>query len=423
MNLKSYGHATLSFEKEGKSLFITDPWLIGSCYWRSWWLQHYPSDLDLSILSNTDFVFLTHEHWDHTHFPTLKRYFLNKKILIPKFNSKRLRDSLRKNFQVEEITPNKWFSINEVNYMSIPMYNDDSILLFQYKNYLVCNINDSKPTPQILNKIKEFKKNKKLKMILMQSYAPASINNSFIEKNSKRIILKSKVDYAKYVMKISKKLEASYFVPFASQAVFSRPDSEWANNFKSSWSDLNHYWNINTKLLKSYINFDFHKEEYGTYVSKFIKSEKMNDLAKLKYENNQNIKFNENDLNYFSYIASSVRYLLFIIYPFGIKFNLSNNYYNYSFLKKKFLKLKNKPKSYLEMPVNEFIESNKNFQFTDLGTSFVMKIHVNSKLNIVQTYLLFIFLTFSEKGYFSNYKNLLKQISLIWKNFFPKKIF
>ena len=44
--------------------------------------------------------------------------------------------------------------------MSIPMYNDDSILLFQYKNYLVCNINDSKPTPQILNKIKEFKKNK-----------------------------------------------------------------------------------------------------------------------------------------------------------------------------------------------------------------------------------------------------------------------
>ena len=75
------------------------------------------------------------------------------------------------------------------------------------------------------------------------------------------------------------------------------------------------------------------------------------------------------------------------------------------------------------MPVNEFIESNKNFQFTDLGTSFVMKIHVNSKLNIIQTYLLFIFLTFSEKGYFSNYKNLLKQISLIWKNFFPKKIF
>ena len=75
MNLKSYGHATLSFEKEGKSLFITDPWLIGSCYWRSQWLQHYPSDLDLSILSNTDFVFLTREHWDHTHFSTLRDIF------------------------------------------------------------------------------------------------------------------------------------------------------------------------------------------------------------------------------------------------------------------------------------------------------------------------------------------------------------
>jgi len=75
------------------------------------------------------------------------------------------------------------------------------------------------------------------------------------------------------------------------------------------------------------------------------------------------------------------------------------------------------------MPVNEFIESNKNYQFTDLGTSFVMKIYITSKINILQTYLLFIFLTFSEKGYFSNYKNFFKQINLIFRNFFPKKIF
>ena len=54
MNLKSYGHATLSLEYEGKPIIITDPWLIGSCYWRSWWLQHYPSKADLSVLSRTD---------------------------------------------------------------------------------------------------------------------------------------------------------------------------------------------------------------------------------------------------------------------------------------------------------------------------------------------------------------------------------
>lgn len=423
MNLKTYGHATLSFEDKGKPILITDPWLIGSCYWRSWWLQHYPSNFDLEVLSRTDFIFLTHEHWDHAHFPTLKKYFLNKKILIPEFNSKRLKNSLTDNFQVQEIPPNKWFNLKEVSYISIPLYNDDSILLFKYKNYLICNVNDAKPTPQIVKKILEHKNLKNLEIILMQSYAPASINNSFREANSKKIVLRSKEDYIKYVMNISKKLTAEYFIPFASQAVFSRPDSKWANEFKISWDELNKFWNIKTKLLKSYIHFDLDNGIYDTYVNKFIKSKKMEELSNLKYKKNKSSEYNYEDLNYFTNTANSVRFLLQIIYPLGIKFSLSENYYKYNFFKKKFIKIYKKPKSYLEMPVNEFIESNKNYQFTDLGTSFVMKIYINSKVNIIQTYLLFILLTFSEKGYFSDYKRLFKQLNLILRNFFPKKIY
>ena len=112
-----------------------------------------------------------------------------------------------------------------------------------------------------------------------------------------------------------------------------------------------------------------------------------------------------------------------MIYPLGINFFLSGNYYKYNFLNEKTVKLKIKPKGYLEMPINEFIESIKNFQFTDLGTSFVMKIFIDSKINIIQTYLFFIFLTFSEKGYFSNIKNFIKQIKLVISNFFPKKLY
>ena len=423
MNLKSYGHATLSLEYEGKPIIITDPWLIGSCYWRSWWLQHYPSQTDLSVLSRADNIFLTHEHWDHAHFPTLKKYFQNKKILIPKFNSKRLRDALKISFKVEEINPNEWIDLKGFSYMSIPLYNDDSILLIKYENYLICNINDSKPTPQIINKILEFKKLNNLDIILMQSYAPASINNSFRKLNAKKIIIKSKNDYVNYVMKICQKLDAKYFVPFASQAVFSRPDSKWANDFKISWNDLNNLWNIKTILLKSYIDFNLDNEKYDTYVNHYVKSEKMEALSNLKYNKNKNIEINYNDFEYFTKIVNPVRFILYFIYPTGINFNLSGDYYKYFFLKKKFIKIENKPKNYLEMPVNEFIESNKNYQFTDLGTSFVMKIYITSKINILQTYLLFIFLTFSEKGYFSNYKNFFKQIILIFRNFFPKKIF
>ena len=150
------------------------------------------------------------KHWDqYAHFPTLRKYFLKKKLFIPTFNSKKtLSDTLEKNFQVQNATPNKWFNISDISYMSIPLYNDDSMLLFRYDNYLICNINDSKPTPQIIDQILTYKKLNKLDIILMQSYAPASINNSFRRVNFKKIILKSKEDYVKYVMKVSKKLNA-----------------------------------------------------------------------------------------------------------------------------------------------------------------------------------------------------------------------
>ena len=102
MILKTYGHATLSLGQGDKPIVITDPWLLGSCYWRSWWLQHYPSDMDLSVLSNTDFIFLTHEHWDHAHFPTLRKYFLNKKYLYQHLIQKDLRIHWKKIFKCKK---------------------------------------------------------------------------------------------------------------------------------------------------------------------------------------------------------------------------------------------------------------------------------------------------------------------------------
>ena len=423
MILKSYGHATLSLENNEIPYLITDPWLIGSCYWRSWWLQHYPSEKDLSNLKKTKCVFITHEHWDHAHFPSLKKFFLNKKIFIPKLNSKRLKNALMDQFDVNEIEPLKWFKLNEIQYISIPLYNDDSILLFKYKKYLICNINDSKPTPQIIKKIYELKKKENLNIILMQSYAPASINNSFKKNNNEIVSLKSKIEYINYVMKISKKIDAKYFVPFASQAIFSRPDSKWANKFKITWPELKESWNINTKLLKSYVEFDLDQNQYDTYVNDFLKSSKMDKLSDLKYQNNISAKYNLKDLCIFSTICRPVKYILTLIYPFGINFNFNQEYFNYNFFSEKFIKLVNQPNNYIEIPINEFIESCKNFNFTDLGTSFIMKISIKSKINIIQTYLLFVFLTFSEKGYFSNFKILLKQFILILNNIFPKKLY
>ena len=45
MFIETIGHATLLLSDENdKSLLLTDPWLTGSTYWRSWWLQNYPTE-------------------------------------------------------------------------------------------------------------------------------------------------------------------------------------------------------------------------------------------------------------------------------------------------------------------------------------------------------------------------------------------
>ena len=83
MQFTILSHAGLLVEHDGVSL-VCDPWLIGSCYWRSWW--NFPEP-DPKLIENLRprFIYLTHLHWDHFHGPTLKRLFdPTTTIIVPK---------------------------------------------------------------------------------------------------------------------------------------------------------------------------------------------------------------------------------------------------------------------------------------------------------------------------------------------------
>jgi UDP-MurNAc hydroxylase len=76
-------HAGLTVEHRGVSI-VCDPWLVGSCYWRSWWNFPEP-DPDLISALKPDFIYLTHLHWDHFHGPSLRKLFDPKTtIIVPK---------------------------------------------------------------------------------------------------------------------------------------------------------------------------------------------------------------------------------------------------------------------------------------------------------------------------------------------------
>jgi UDP-MurNAc hydroxylase len=94
MKFTILSHAGLLTEHDGVRV-VCDPWLIGSCYWRSWW--NFPEP-DPAVIENLapQFIYLTHLHWDHFHGPSLKKLFEPKTtILVPKVTTLRMVQDLQ----------------------------------------------------------------------------------------------------------------------------------------------------------------------------------------------------------------------------------------------------------------------------------------------------------------------------------------
>jgi UDP-MurNAc hydroxylase len=93
MQFTILSHAGLLVEHQGVRV-VCDPWLIGSCYWRSWWNFPEPDPKLIDNL-NPHFIYLTHLHWDHFHGPSLKKLFDPKTvILVPKVTTRRMLEDL-----------------------------------------------------------------------------------------------------------------------------------------------------------------------------------------------------------------------------------------------------------------------------------------------------------------------------------------
>jgi UDP-MurNAc hydroxylase len=81
MELQILSHAGLRVAAGGKEILF-DPWLVGSCYWRSWW-NYPPVPRDLVASLKPDFIYLTHLHWDHFQADSLRLFDDDVQIIVP----------------------------------------------------------------------------------------------------------------------------------------------------------------------------------------------------------------------------------------------------------------------------------------------------------------------------------------------------
>ena len=261
MKIQTFGHAGVRLTDENEqTLLITDPWITGSVYWRSWWLQNYPKNEEIAQLSQAKYVYITHEHPDHFHPPSIRKLGKNPIYIFPELPDISMSHFLnQQGYKTQTLRVNQWFPIGQgISILSIPLWTDDSLLLISTPTTFIVNLNDAKPNSKIVSQIHKLKQAMSdKKTIVLSSYSPASIMNSFVRHNQ-RVCLKNKVDYVAYINRINNAIEADLFMPFASQAVFLRSDSTWANDYKVTFENLQDYWNNNnkTQLLPPYSTVD-----------------------------------------------------------------------------------------------------------------------------------------------------------------------
>ena len=146
MKFTVIGHSCLRIETSGPTILV-DPWLFGSCYWRSWW--HYPTVAEPSpeVLA-PDFVYLTHHHFDHFHFPSMRRIDRDAHVLGAEVRRRRRSPSEVRNLGFDEVMELPHAQVVQlapgVRVASYQYGPDDTVFVVADGDDVLVDINDSK---------------------------------------------------------------------------------------------------------------------------------------------------------------------------------------------------------------------------------------------------------------------------------------
>jgi hypothetical protein len=254
VELQTLAHAVMLLrDGEGRPLLATDPWITGSTYWRSWWVENYPTAAQIEQLAACRWIYITHEHPDHLHPPSLRQLGKGAEILLPDFLSLKMAEYLEEQgWKTRRLPARRWVDLQPgLSVMALPTWNNDSILLVTTPDALIVNMNDAKPGRRVMEQVGALRQALGKRCILLRSYSPAGPANSYFRQGKR--ILPGKDGFLSAVQNACRRIGADLFIPFASQVIFRRPDTDWANDHKVRYRDLMDHWQVpETRLLPPY---------------------------------------------------------------------------------------------------------------------------------------------------------------------------
>mgnify|MGYP001456281815 CR=1 FL=1 len=236
MEIKFINHASV-LVKANKINLISDPWLFGSTFYDGWSLVSKSCNVDWSKI---DYVWISHEHPDHFHIPSIKsipeKYKPNITFLYQSTMDNKVNNWLRaQNFKVQLLHNLKKIKITkDVFIKSGKTPQDDSWLLIDDGKTKFLNLNDCETKSRKFKFImKKFAKDIGSVDVLASQFGFASYlgYSKTIRKKSAKSVL-DKVDYQIEILK------PKFYIPFASFSYFSHNENFYQNKENNSIFDV-----------------------------------------------------------------------------------------------------------------------------------------------------------------------------------------
>lgn len=228
MRFTVIGHACLRIETSGPTILV-DPWLFGSCYWRSWW--HFPADADPTPeLLSPDVVYLTHHHFDHFHYPSMRRLDKGAEVLCARFGVDVMAGEVRElgfgnvrelpHGEVTELAPG-------VRVASYQYGFDDTAFVVADGDTVLADLNDCKIRGRALQQIAD---DFGPVTFLLKTHSWAqSYPHLYEAEDAEDLTLLKRQTYLDEFVDAARSLRPRYAVPFANMVAFLHPES-WAMN-------------------------------------------------------------------------------------------------------------------------------------------------------------------------------------------------
>ena len=127
LGFKTIGNATLIVHDHNPAL-VTDPWIKGSAYFRSWVRSYEIPAEQLQAIANCEYIWLSHGHPDHLSIRSLNP-LKDKKILLADHAGERIANDLRGlKFNIQVMKDRVWTNLSpRINAASVTDYNQDSL--------------------------------------------------------------------------------------------------------------------------------------------------------------------------------------------------------------------------------------------------------------------------------------------------------